>query len=176
MGNSSGFNKYIGTPIHGHHKLCDKPGRASAGATRRGVEGFYTMYKVGTMPAAPAGQGGSEGEGSRCPSLRQPSRCPLAQVGRAAPASRPCRDGVPRLGAWPHRPCHAPLCPPPCAGAMGGGDPPTAAWPRCALALLRAVVTAQRLHASALASWTFSRASGGASGAAVEESGAERRA
>lgn len=82
------------------------------------------MYKVGTMPAAPAGQGGSEGEGSRCPSLRQPSRCPLAQAGRAAPASRPCRDGVPRLGVWPHPPCHAPLCPPPCAGAMGGGDPP----------------------------------------------------
>lgn len=67
------------------------------------------------------------------------------------------------------------LCAPrPARGRWVAGTPPTAAWPRCALALLRAVVTAQRLHASALASWTFSRASGGASGAAVEENGAER--
>jgi len=77
------------------------------------------MYKVGLMPAVPSGQGGSEGEGSGCPGLRQPER------GQAAPAPWPCRDGVPRLGAWPCPPRRAPLCPPPCTGAMGGRDPPS---------------------------------------------------
>lgn len=57
MGNISGFNKYIGTPVHGHHKLRDEPGQARAGTVRRGLEGFYTMYKAGMMPAVPTGHG-----------------------------------------------------------------------------------------------------------------------
>lgn len=87
---------------------------------------------------------------------------------------RPCQDGVPRLGAWPRPPRRAPLCPPPCAGAMDGGDSPAAAQPRCSLAPLRAAVTAQRLHASARASWT-SRTSGGVSGAAGGKAGLRDR-
>lgn len=87
----------------------------------------------------------------------------------------PCRNGLPRLGAWPRPPRHAPLCPLPCAGAMDGGDSPAAAQPRCSLAPLRAAVTAQRLHASARASWTFSRTSGGASGAAGGKAGLRDR-
>lgn len=52
-----------------------------------------------------------------------PPAWPLPAV-RAAPAPRLCQNGVPRLVArpWPlHR---APLHPLPCAGAMGGRDPP----------------------------------------------------
>lgn len=76
VGSISGFNKYIRTPVHGHHKLRDEPGQAGGGTGRWGLEGFYTMYKAGTMPTAPTGQGGSKLEGSGC--FHQPSHCPGA--------------------------------------------------------------------------------------------------
>lgn len=87
------------------------------------------------------------------------------------------RQGSPSLTAVPRQGTQAgclAMSTPPCFSvppAMCGGDgwwgTPPAARPCCMLARLQAAVTAQRLHASALASWAFSRASGGASGAAV---------
>lgn len=169
MGNISGFNKYIGTPVHGHHKLRDEPGQARAGTVRQGLERFYTMYKVGMMPAVPASHGDWRERATGAPASASPA---AAMSGRGSPGI----TAMPRHGAQAGRlatstlPCSS--VPPNLCGSDGWQGPPRSHLASL-LSLLRAVVTAQRLHASALASWTFSRTSEGASGAASGESGAE---
>lgn len=70
---------------------------------------------------------------------------------------------MPRLGARPCAPHCAPLCPPPRTGRGSEQWDPSATQRRRVLAPLWAALTAQWLRDSTLASWTFSRASEGAS-------------
>lgn len=122
------------------------------------------MYKAGTMPAAPAGQGGIEGG-----AVGAPAHASSAAAHWHKRAGQPWHRGCAEMGCPGWAPgCVHPttlLCVPTLCRVDGWRGSPLAARPRCAFAPLEAAVTAQRLHTSALAPWTFSRPSGGASGA-----------
>lgn len=90
-------------------------------------------------------------------------------------AGQPWHHGCAEMGCPGWAPGHVHptmlLCAPTLCGGDGRQGSPLAARPRCVFAPLQAVVTAQRLHTSALAPWTFSRASRGVSGAVVRKRG-----
>lgn len=160
VGNSSGFNKYILTPIHWHHKLCEKPGRDRVGAVNRGQRDFTLCT---TWARCPPARGSWSGRAVGAPTSMSPG---TAHWHKWAGPSWHCscaEMGCPGWGPGHVHPAVLLCAPHPArAGAIRSGAP-LCHQRRCVLALLWAEITAQWLRDSTLASWTFSRASEGAS-------------
>lgn len=122
VGNSSGFNKYILTPVHCHHKLCEKPGQGRVGAANRGQRDFTLCTTwARCLLARRAWRGRAAGAPtSVCPSTAHWNE----RVGQSWHCSR-AEMGCPGWGPGHVHPAVLLCAPRPArAEAIGSGAPP----------------------------------------------------